>query len=378
VQATVTVSELETAEAGRRPVRRRRVLAGAAGGFGVLVLLAAGAATAVGLGEGGSDPPAASPAPATAPVTHITLVETKVVQGTLGYADPVPLTSRMPGTLTWLPAVATVLRRGDTAFRVDDQPITVLIGGVPAYRNMTVGTVGPDVAQLERNLAALGYTGFTVDDTFSAATAIAVRAWQKKLGVPETGQVDPARIVFVPAEIRVAEQKARPGDPTGAGGTLLMVTGTKRIVTVSVDAADRGLVGGGTRVTLRLPGGASTPGRVLAVAVAADAGSADGQGDSGSGSGKVAVSVTVADQRALAAYDQGPVDVILLVGKRPDVLTVPVVALLPLVAGGYGVEVVTGSTSRVIPVTAGMFAAGRVEISGPGIAEGTLVVVPSA
>ena len=375
MQETVTVSEPETAEAGRRPVRRR-VLVGAAGGFGVLALLGAGAA-AVGLGDGGSDPPAARPAMATAPVTRMTLVETKAVQGTVGYADPVPLACKLPGTLTWLPAVGTVLRRGDAAFRVDDQPVTVLFGGVPAYRSMTVGTVGPDVAQLERNLAALGYTGFTVDDTFSAATAIAVRGWQKKLGVSETGQVDPARIVFIAAEIRVAEQKARPGDSTGTGGALLMVTGTKRIVNALMDAADRGLVRRGTRVTVRLPHGKSTQGKVLAVADD-KAGSAEGQGDSGSGSGKVAVSVTVADQRAFAAYGEGPVDVILLVGKRPDVLTVPVVALLPLAAGGYGVEVVTGTTSRVLAVETGMFAAGRVEISGPGLAEGTLVVVPSA
>jgi hypothetical protein len=41
------------------------------------------------------------------------------------------------------------------------------------------------------------------------------------------------------------------------------------------------------------------------------------------------------------------------------------------------VQVVTGSTSRYVPVQLGIFAGGRVQISGDGIAEGTLVGVPS-
>ena len=376
MQGTVTTSEPEVA--GRR---RRRIWPGVIGAFGALTALALAAAGMIGLGGRRSDPPAAGPTLATASVTRTTLVETKTVKGTLGYADPVTLASRLPGTLTWLPAVGKVLRRGDPAFRVDNQPIVVLIGVLPAYRSMAVKTVGPDVAQLERNLAALGYPGFTVDDTFSAATEIAVKAWQKKLGVAETGRVDPAQILVVPGKIRVAARKARPGDTAGPGTVLLVVTGTKRIVSLQVDAADQRLVGRGTRVTLRLPKGATATGKVQAAAttIADDnAGAGDGQGDGDDASGKLAVTVTVADQRAVVAYDQGPVDVILSVGKRPKVLTVPVVALLALAGGGYGVEVVTGTTSTVVPVKAGMFAAGRVEISGSGITEGTLVAVPSA
>ena len=40
---------------------------------------------------------------------------------------------------------------------------------------------------LEQNLAELGYTGFTVDDTYDSATAKAVSSWQADLGLPETG-----------------------------------------------------------------------------------------------------------------------------------------------------------------------------------------------
>jgi multidrug efflux system membrane fusion protein len=57
------------------------------------------------------------------------------------------------------------------------------------------------------------------------------------------------------------------------------------------------------------------------------------------------------------------------------VLAVPVGALLALAEGGYGLEVVRGGTSAVVAVDTGMFADGKVEVSGGGIAEGTVVGV---
>lgn len=63
--------------------------------------------------------------------------------------------------------------------------------------------------------------------------------------------------------------------------------------------------------------------------------------------------------------------------SREDVLAVPVNALLAQQGGGYAVEV-TGAdgTTRRKPVTLGMFADGKVEVSGKGIKEGLDVGVP--
>ena len=58
-------------------------------------------------------------------------------------------------------------------------------------------------------------------------------------------------------------------------------------------------------------------------------------------------------------------------------LPVPVAALLALAEGGYGVQVVEGSTSRIVPVETGLFAGGRVEIAGDGVREGMTVGVPT-
>jgi len=85
----------------------------------------------------------------------------------------------------------------------------------------------------------------------------------------------------------------------------------------------------------------------------------------------------VTDQTKLGSLDSAPVSVTLVSDTRENVLTVPVAALVALAEGGYGVQVIEGSTTRYVAVKTGMFAGGRVEISGDGIAEGTVVGLPT-
>jgi hypothetical protein len=91
----------------------------------------------------------------------------------------------------------------------------------------------------------------------------------------------------------------------------------------------------------------------------------------------VEVTIAVDDAKAVSGLDQATVDVAFTASQREDVLTVPVAALLALAEGGYGVQVVDGATTRVVAVETGMFASGRVEVSGDGIAEGTTVGMPA-
>jgi hypothetical protein len=46
--------------------------------------------------------------------------------------------------------------------------------------------------------------------------------------------------------------------------------------------------------------------------------------------------------------------------------------------GTYAVELVRDGKHEVVPVTTGLFAQGLVQVSGAGIAEGDLVVVPAS
>ena len=110
---------------------------------------------------------------------------------------------------------------------------------MPAYRGIGPGDRGTDVRQLEQNLAALGATGFTVDDRYTGTTADAVRRWQRRLGLAETGRVELGRVVFTPTEVRVDTVDAAEGQPVAPGQSILHVTGTAKVVTVTTDLSDR-------------------------------------------------------------------------------------------------------------------------------------------
>jgi peptidoglycan hydrolase-like protein with peptidoglycan-binding domain len=225
------------------------------------------------------------------------------------------------------------------------------------------------VEQLETNLHELGYAGFTVDQEYTDATAVAVRRWQQALGVPQSGEVDPGAYVVAPGPLRVAEQRLRVGDV--ATGDILGTTGTRRSVTVTVSRARlRSSADPGTAVTVLLPDGKELPGTVSTAAPASSGpGTQPGQ--------DVEVTVDVADQSALDGR-AGAATVRFVVSERRDVLAVPVLALVALAEGGYGLQVVDGDGSRYVPVRTGLFARGFVELSGGDVAEGFRVVVPDA
>jgi hypothetical protein len=53
-------------------------------------------------------------------------------------------------------------------------------------------------------------------------------------------------------------------------------------------------------------------------------------------------------------------------------------APLALAGGGFGVQVVTRRTTRLVGVTTGLYSDTLVQVSGPGIVAGMRVEVPSS
>jgi peptidoglycan hydrolase-like protein with peptidoglycan-binding domain len=204
-----------------RSSRRRRIAAAAA-------ILAVLVAVAIVLLGSGSSPPANSstglpPGYTSATVTRRTLTESSTVDGTLGYGRAFEVYDRLAGTFTWLPAAGAVIGRGGTLYRLNNLPVALMYGSVPAYRTLKSGVSdGPDVAQLNRNLIDLGYdpsAEITDVNHFGDATAAAVRRWQKAEGLPETGEVELGRIVFAPGARRVTSVHVSVGqDPPGEPG----------------------------------------------------------------------------------------------------------------------------------------------------------------
>ncbi|MFG2040760.1 peptidoglycan-binding protein [Dactylosporangium sp. NPDC048998] len=354
--------------------RRRRGRAGRVV-FGVAAVAAVGAAAAAGFGlpDRGSDAGTHSTLPPrTAEVTKQTLVDTQNEAGTLGHGDTRTVSGGRlgAGTLTEVPAVGATVQRGQALYRVDNTPVVLLYGALPSYRNLGVGDEGPDVRQLEENLAALGYTGFTVDDQYTAATATAVRKWQGDLGLTKTGTVESGRVAYATGAVRVRERKADVGD--AAGGAILTYTGTAPVVTVDLDVSDQRLARAGAAVTVKLPDGRSVTGKITLVQTIIQPAQNNSPEET-----KYRATISPDDPKAFDGLDQMTVTVGFTAGKKENVLAVPVQALLALAEGGYGVQVVENNATRIVAVQLGLFAAGKVEVSGDGITEGTVVGMPA-
>jgi membrane fusion protein, multidrug efflux system len=391
-----------------RSSRRRRLRWLAAGAL--LLVVAAVLAVALLSSRSGEHHGSDTGVPAgdtTASVTRRTLSESSTVNGTLGYGTTLELYDRLGGTFTWLPSVGAVIGRGGALWRIDDLPVVLMYGSVPAYRALKQGVSdGPDVAELNENLVDLGFDPYGAiaasspdgdDESFGEATAAAVKRWQKAEGLTETGEVELGRVVFAPGARRVTDvkvtlgqdppgatapsrHKSKPGkhkgkpakakpakeapakdeaaknDPSkgspsgessaGAGEVVLTTTSTQQLVQLKVKPEQQQLARLGETVIVQLPGGGAARGRVIEVGTVAS--EASGSGDEGKGSpssesSESTIPVTIALEHHVAHLDEAPVSVELVKSVRRGVLTVPATALIATAGGGYAVEALAAS-----------------------------------
>ena len=354
---------------------RRRRRGGRAVAVAAAVVVATGAVTAAAIGFGGSggDTPAATNLPpGTVQVTRQTMLDTDDVTGRLGYSAQTTLAGRVEGIVTKVPLAGDVIGRGKPIYRVDNQPIVLMFGDIAAYRTLGPGVSGRDARQLEDNLEALGYGGFTVDDTYTASTANAVKRWQKDQGLPLTGQVELGRIVFAPGEIRIDSIAVGVSQSTGGGDEVLQYTGTGRQVTAELQVSEQRLAREGSGVQIQMPDGKTVAGRVERVYTVVE----EPQDSGAEPQTLINAVISLGDPTAGVGVEAAVVTVVFTADERKDVLSVPIAALVALSEGGYGVEVVDGETTHYIRVQTGIFANGRVEISGDGLREGMTVGMP--
>ena len=367
---------------GARRVARRVGMGAAATVLGVAALGAGWAVT----GRPRPTAPAAQVSTGTARVTRGSVAERSRFTGTLGFDGTYPVTYQgAPGVLTAVAAAGSTVGRGGVLYRVADQPVRLLIGTVPAYRDLRLGiAAGPDVRQLETNLVALGMDpdrGMTVDDTFTAATAATIRRWQAGWGLPasqRTGALPRGSVVFEPEVPRVDQVSAAPGTSVGPGTLVLIATSTRQVVTCQIPVAQQTAVRAGDRVQITVNGlpGTST-GTVVRVARTATAPSQQGgQQDNQSTAATVTVTIRVTLPPAARSLDQAPTGVYVTTASKQDVLLVPVLALLPRAGGGYQVRLAGGG---YVAVTPGLFdeVTGTVEVDG-NLTFGQLVQVPAS
>ncbi|GAA3227079.1 peptidoglycan-binding protein [Actinocorallia longicatena] len=317
-----------------------------------------------------SPSPSGTKATPTAEITQQTLVDRESHDGTLAHGDSTTISARVGGTITALPVEGSTISRGKSIYRLDNKPVTLLYGSLPPYRTLETGVKGSDVKQFELNLWALGYRGFTPDSSYSWATAYAVEEWQDDLGLKETGSVEPSQIVYADGTVRVDSLSLQRGAVVAPGTEIEKITGTSPLATVVLDATSGPLAKLGSAVQIKLSDGKIVSGKIKKVTTLV-AKAEDGQ------SSTTKFQVTISFDKDVKSQGVAAVSVAFTAGQRPDVLTVPVAALVALTEGGYGVELVDGTTKRFVAVETGLFADGKVEITGTGLKAGLKVVMPS-
>lgn len=369
--------------------RRRRVRRVFASVFAV-ALVAAGVAIAVTDSFGSAAPSDAgvvdnADATSLATVSRQALSAETQVDATLGYAGIYTVVNPAQGTLTALPTVGQIVSQGQILYQVSTRPVVLLYGSTPAYRSLAEGAAasdvtGPDVAELNADLVALGYvTGAELSptsDEFNYWTKVGVEKLQASLGETQNGELALGQAVFVPSAARITTVTATLGAPAQPGQSVLTATSTTREVTIALDAAQQSEVKVGDKVSITLPNNRTTPGLVSDIGTVATAPASGATNTSPT----ISVEVIPTDPAATGSLDQAPVEVSITTANVTSALVVPVDALLALANGGYAVEVVslTGIHS-LVPVTLGLFddADGLVQVMGSDLTAGQRVVVPA-
>jgi peptidoglycan hydrolase-like protein with peptidoglycan-binding domain len=359
--------------------RRHLVLAAVAICAALLIVLSA----ANPFGSGGTPSAHAVPV-AWARVVRTNVVERQQVTGTLDYSGSFTVSNTGgTGVVTWLPAAGSVVHRGQPLYALGRSAVRLLYGSRPASRDLTLGSFGADVRELQQNLRTLGFSAggaLQLDGSFDIATLAAVEQWQRALGEPVTGTIPLGSVAYLPGAVRISGLTAAEGAPVQAGAPILSATSATPAVLVPLDPGSVLQLSIGDPVLVTMPDSTTVRGRVASVGRVATASSPDnGQGgQGGGGTATVPVTVTLVGTRT-GGLDQAPVQVAITEQQDRHVLAVPISALLAQPGGGYAVTVAGSPTSTTIPVTTGLFddVAGRVEVSGSGLVAGLRVEVPS-
>jgi Putative peptidoglycan binding domain len=342
---------------------------------------------------------AQEPPPNTVQVTRGKLSAMVSLPGTLTYrarsdGSPYSMINQAVGRYTDLPEIGAKVECGDVFYRVDNKPVLLLCGTVPAYRDLYFGGVGKDVGQLNRNLHTLGYdakAGVDIDPDYNTFTGKTVRAFQllqHDNGLRVTGYLAIGDAVFLPEPVRIAKVSAelggsaQPGaQPSGSahqGEQVLYATSATLEVQLDLEPSQQGEVKEGDPAQITLPGNKSVMGKVDRLGRVAQVPAAQ-QNNGRAGAATIPTYISLDDPAGASGLDKAPVQVAITTGGVENALSVPVTALVGKSGGGFAVEVVRPDGRReLVRVNLGLFdsAGGSVQVEGD-LSESDQVVVPS-
>jgi peptidoglycan hydrolase-like protein with peptidoglycan-binding domain len=357
--------------------RKTWVLATAA----VVVALTATGGMVVASGANEATPAGQEPPASTVKVERGELSDMVSLDGILTYrarsdGAPYAAINQARGTYTELPEEGERVDCGGVLYQVDDDPVLLLCGTVPAYRDLDEGDEGQDVRQLNRNLQKLGYDADPDDTSFTWKTEAALKKLQHDKGFDATGSLGIDDAVFLPKPARISKATAQLGGSAQPGAQAAQATSDTLEVQVNLEASQQGAVKQGDRAQITLPGNKSVAGKVDRLGRVAQVPA--GQ-NTDAGAATIPAYISLDEPEKARSLDRAPVQVYITTRGVKSALSVPVTALVGKSGGGFAVEVVRdGGPGELVAVHLGLFdtADGRVEVEGE-LAEGDRVVVPS-
>jgi peptidoglycan hydrolase-like protein with peptidoglycan-binding domain len=312
-------------------------------------------------------------------------------------------------------AAGKTISDGEQLAEIDGEPLFALAGRVPAWRDITPGESGPDVAELQKALASLGYySGGDTPGFFGAAAQEAVSLYYEHLGYtpPATGGVPMPDVIFLPSlpakVVAVNGVKGQqPGQPfleLAARGSLALAgelppayaaqvkTGLKVKIfdeVTGIHAAGT-IADVGTATTVTPIGAIVNVGGSAASVSSAESSTGSGStgtsGSSNSGSaanpeGTPFIPLTVTPSKPLPAALNGENVLVTVETGRTEgpVLTVPVAAIVTTGSGTSYITVAGADGKQTqVPVTPGISENGYVQVTpvkaGKLVAGGSVVV----
>lgn len=198
------------------------------------------------------------------PFTFVEIVEGEVGSSinlnTVAEWTPVPVgITQASGTVTTVNVEpGQEVAAGTVLFTVNLRPVVIAQGDVPGFRPLAVGTTGTDVAQLQQFLTALELYSGATNGAFGNATAAAVRAWQRTLGVQATGVLEPGDLIFVPTlptRVALDAEKVVRGATVTAGDAVVSGLPVSPEFSIPVTEQQASLLTTGTRVEITSPTG---------------------------------------------------------------------------------------------------------------------------
>ncbi len=97
------------------------------------------------------------------------------------------------GTITSLNITDDQIKAGDKIYTINLEPSFAIVGATPAFRDLTQGDQGPDVAQLQT------FLGLKPSGRFDATTRAGVEKWQRSAGITPDGVVHLGQLLVFPS-----------------------------------------------------------------------------------------------------------------------------------------------------------------------------------